>query len=66
MKTVAKKLIVASDILTVPDRPFAGSLGTHVVGRGYDLLITDLENTVVIEEGTASGRELLNERITGY
>lgn len=52
-------LIIASDILRIGKRSFAGSLGTHVATSGYDLLITDLGDTVVIEEGTPAGRRLL-------
>ncbi|MBM9520357.1 4Fe-4S dicluster domain-containing protein [Desulforhopalus vacuolatus] len=52
-------LIIASDILTIASRSFAGSLGNHVVTSGYDLLVTDLGDIVVIDEGTSAGRELL-------
>ncbi len=54
-------LIIASDILSIADRSFAGSLGNHVVTSGYDLLVTDLGDTVVIDEGTTAGRDLLKD-----
>ena len=56
--------IIASDILNIPDRAFCGSLGTHVVDTGYDLLVTDLGDTVVITVGTDKGTELLNKYTT--
>jgi sulfite reductase subunit B len=52
-------LIIASDILRLADRSFTGSLGSHVVTSGYDLLVTDLGDIVVIDEGTSAGRNLL-------
>ncbi len=53
-------LIIASDILNVPERSFAGSLGTHVVESGYDLLVTDIGNSIVINVGSEKGQELLD------
>ena len=52
-------LIIASDILTVPERAFCGSIGTHTVEEGYDLLITDLGDSLVVDIGTQNGRALL-------
>ncbi len=52
-------LIIASDILTIAKRSFAGTLGTNVVNSGYDLLVTDLGNIVVIDDGSSAGRSLL-------
>jgi len=52
-------LIIASDILNIPPRSFCGSLGTHVVEKGFDLLVTDLGDRIVIEEGTEAGSALL-------
>ena len=52
-------VIIASDILSIPDRAFCGSLGTYEVDEGYDLLITDLGDTVVIDVGTDKGEEIL-------
>lgn len=54
-------LIIASDILEIGFRSFAGSLGTHIARSGYDLLVTDLGETVTVEEGTPAGRTLLED-----
>ncbi len=56
--------IIASDILDIPDRAFCGSLGTHIVDTGYDLLVTDLGESVVITIGTDKGSELLDKYAT--
>ncbi|MEA3559220.1 MAG: Ni/Fe hydrogenase subunit beta, partial [Candidatus Thermoplasmatota archaeon] len=53
-------LIIASDILNISERSFAGSLGTHVVESGYDLLVTDIGNSMVIDVGSEKGQELLD------
>lgn len=52
-------IIIASDILNVPPKAFCGSLGTHTVEKGYDLLVTQLDDRYVVEEGTPAGVELL-------
>ncbi|MCK4718721.1 MAG: 4Fe-4S dicluster domain-containing protein [Thermoplasmata archaeon] len=54
-------LIIASDILTVSDRSFAASMGTCTVSDGFDLLVTDLGDAVVVEEGSPAGTELLSK-----
>ncbi|MGA1873828.1 MAG: 4Fe-4S dicluster domain-containing protein [Thermoplasmatota archaeon] len=53
-------LIIASDILKVADRAFSGSLGTHVIETGFDLLITDIGSSIVITIGSEKGQELLD------
>ena len=52
-------LIIASDILNVSKYSFAASMETLTVDSGYDLLITDLGDSVVIDEGSDAGRALL-------
>ena len=52
-------IIIASDILSVPERAFCASLGTHVVEKGYDLLVTPLEDRMVIDIGTEEGERLI-------
>jgi len=37
-------LIIASDIINIPPKAFCGSLGTHVVEKGFDLLVTQLDD----------------------
>ena len=54
-------LIIASDILNVPERAFCASMGTHLIDEGFDLLVTDLGDRVVITEGTNEGRSLLED-----
>jgi len=53
-------IIIASDILNVSERSFAGSLGTHVVETGFDLLVTDLGDTVAVTIGSEEGKRLLD------
>jgi sulfite reductase subunit B len=52
-------IIIASDILNVSERSFAGSLDTHVVETGFDLLVTDIGSSIVITVGSEKGEELL-------
>jgi sulfite reductase subunit B len=52
-------LIIASDILNISERSFSGSLGTHVVETGFDLLVTDLGDSVAVTIGSPKGEELL-------
>jgi len=54
-------LIIASDILNVSKHSFATSMGTHIVEEGYDLLVTDLGDVVVIDIGSDAGKELLEK-----
>ncbi len=54
-------LIIASDIINVSERSFAASLGTHVTDSGYDLLVTDIGDTVVVDVGSKEGRALLKK-----
>jgi len=53
-------LIIASDILKVSDRAFSGSLDTHVVETGFDLLVTDIGSSIVVTVGSEKGQELLD------
>ena len=41
-------LIIASDILTISEYSFAASMDSLNVESGYDLLVTDLGDSVVI------------------
>ena len=52
-------IIIASDILSISPRAFCGSLGTHTVEKGFDLMVTKLDDRYVIEEGTPVGAHLL-------
>ncbi|MGA1849125.1 MAG: 4Fe-4S dicluster domain-containing protein [Thermoplasmatota archaeon] len=53
-------LIIASDILKVSDRAFSGSLDTHIIESGFDLLVTDIGSSIVITIGSEKGQELLD------
>ncbi len=55
-----KTLIIASDILNVSEDSFAGSMGTNVSGSGYDLLVTDLGDSVAVDVGSEKGGSLLS------
>lgn len=52
-------LIIASDILKVSPHSFAASMNTHITDSGYDLLVSDLGSSVVIDEGSVAGKKLL-------
>jgi len=54
-------MIIASDILNVSERSFAGSLGTHVVETGFDLLVTDIGNSMIVNIGSEKGEELISK-----
>lgn len=53
-------LIIASDITNVSEHSFAASMGSHTIDSGYDLLVTDLGDSVVIDVGSEAGRTLLD------
>ncbi len=54
-------IIIGSDVLTVSEKAFFGSMGTGNIESGYDLFITDLGERVVIEIGTEKGSDLLKK-----
>ncbi len=54
-------LIIASDIINIPPRAFCGSMGTCTVEKGYDLLVTMLDDRYVVQVGTPAGAELLEK-----
>jgi len=54
-------IIIASDIINIPPKAFCGSLGTHTVETGYDLLVTPLDDRYVVTEGTPAGTALLEK-----
>ena len=54
-------IIIGSDILTVSERSFAASMNAHTVSSGYDLMVTDIGDTIVIDIGTEKGRDLLEK-----
>lgn len=52
-------IIIGSDIINVSEYSFASSLGTHRVEDGFDLLLTELDDGIIIEVGSEKGKELL-------
>ena len=51
--------IIACDVAKASDHVFASSMGTAVVKKGYDILLTDIGDSYVVEAATAKGEELL-------
>ena len=52
-------LIIASDVLNISDYSFAASMDSLTFDSGYDLLVTDIGDAVVITIGSEAGRTLL-------
>jgi sulfhydrogenase subunit beta (sulfur reductase) len=53
--------IIACDVATPSDHVFASSMGTAVVTKGYDVLLTDIGDNFVAEAATPKGEELLGQ-----
>lgn len=51
--------IVAVDVVTPSENIFASSMGTAVVKEGYDVLITVIDDSYVLEAATDKGQALL-------
>jgi ferredoxin len=51
--------IVACDVARSSEHVFASSMNTAVVKEGYDVLLTDIGDSFVMEAATAKGRDLL-------
>ena len=54
-------IIIGVDIQTVSEYSFAGSLGTHYVESGFDLMLTNIGEKYVITIGTQKGEELIKK-----
>ncbi|MDH7507257.1 MAG: 4Fe-4S dicluster domain-containing protein [Candidatus Thermoplasmatota archaeon] len=54
-------IIIASDIQKVSDRSFASSMKTNVTDKGFDLLLTKIENNYAITIGSEKGKQLLEK-----
>lgn len=52
-------LIIGHNVVNVSDKAFFGDMGTGDVDSGYDLMVTDIGEDVVIDIGTEAGEELL-------
>jgi sulfite reductase subunit B len=51
--------IIGLNVVNVAEKAFFGDMGTGSVESGYDLMLTDLGDSVAIEIGTARGEKLL-------
>ncbi len=51
--------IVACDVVTPSENVFASSMGTAVVKEGYDVLLTDIGDSYVVEAATEKGEKLM-------
>jgi len=51
--------IIACDVARASDNVFASSMGTAVVKKGYDILVTDIGDSFVAEAATPKGEQLL-------
>ncbi len=51
--------IIACDVARPSDHVFASSMGTAVVKEGYDILLTDIGDSYVMDAATAKGKDLL-------
>ncbi|MDG6228657.1 MAG: 4Fe-4S dicluster domain-containing protein [Candidatus Thermoplasmatota archaeon] len=52
-------LIIGVDIQNVSEHSFAGSLGTHYVDSGFDLMLTNIGKKYVITIGSKKGEKLV-------
>ncbi len=55
--------IIACDVVKPSENVFASSMGTAVVKEGYDVLLTDIGDSYVVEAATPKGRELLAKAV---
>ena len=51
--------IIACDVVTPSKNVFASSMGTAVVREGYDILLTDIGDSYIVEAATEQGERLL-------
>jgi ferredoxin len=52
-------IIIACDVATPSENVFASSMGTAVVKKGYDILLTDIGGEYIAEAATEKGEKLL-------
>jgi sulfhydrogenase subunit beta (sulfur reductase) len=55
--------IIACDVARPSEHVFASSMGTAVVHKGYDLLLTDIGDGFVMEAATGRGEQLLGQAV---
>jgi NAD-dependent dihydropyrimidine dehydrogenase PreA subunit len=54
-------LLIASDIQNVSERSFAASMNTNTTDKGFDLLLTDIEDKYTVTIGSEKGKNLLEK-----
>jgi len=59
MKRRHNATIVACDIVIPSQNVFASSMGTATVKDGFDVLLTDIGNSFVMESGSKKGDSLI-------
>ncbi len=59
MKRRNNATIIACDVVTPSENVFASSMGTAVVKEGFDVLITDIGDSYVVEAATDKGQAIL-------
>ena len=52
--------IIACDVVSPSKNVFASSMGTATVQHGYDMLLTDVGESFIVEVRTDKGRALMN------
>ena len=53
--------IIACDVVNVSENIFASSMGTATVKEGYDILITNIGDSYIVEVATEKGQVLLDK-----
>jgi len=59
MKRRHNSTIIACDVVTASKNVFAASMGTATVKTGFDILLTDIGDALIMEVGSAKGEELI-------
>jgi len=54
-------VLIASDIQNVSERSFAASMNTNTTDKGFDLLLTDIEDKYTVTIGSEKGKNLLEK-----
>ncbi len=54
-------IIIGSDIETISDRSFAGSMNTHTVDDGFDLMLTHIQDHYAVTIGSEKGKKLFEK-----
>ena len=60
LKKREESIIIGVNIVNVSPHSFAGSMNTATVEEGFDLMLTDIDDSYAIEIGSKKGEQLLN------